>query len=715
MSDANNNRQQDAPERLEPTNPHLSAEPGPADDNPAPDEVIRAADFTPLKGAVRAQGRRWRPVHGLLAASFLLLALVAGFLFSARSVLIQVQPAEASVAIDGGLYLPVAGSYLMLAGDYELAISAPGYHPRQQTIVVGDQQNQSFSFSLDKLPGHLTLQADIEEAGEVWIDGERAGSLNSPIANIEAGEHRLQIITERYKPFAATVEITGMDQHQEIPVELQPAWADVEVSSNPPGAELRVDGELVGTTPLSAQILEGERHVSLKLPGYKSWQNILEVDAGESLSLPPVSLERADGLILVQSSPAEASITVAGKYYGLTPAEVALPPGQRYQITLFKEGFEPAREEVAVESGREQTVKVELQPRLGKIAVKSAPADALLYVDGRLMGRANQTLSLPARQASIAIRKEGYADYQTTVLPRPNFDQSLNVELKTLEEAKWEHIEPQITTAAGQTLKLFRPDVTFTMGSSRREQGRRANEAMRDVQLSRAFYLGTHEVTNREFRQFAPQHSSGHAKGESLNGDDYPAVQVSWQQAALYANWLSEKEGLPPFYQVEKGVVSGFNPQSTGYRLPTEAEWAWAARYHQGEMLKYPWGNELPPTKKMANIADRSAASLVGYVQPAYDDGHPASAPVGSFPANDKGIHDLAGNVAEWVHDFYEIAVGLSAKAEQDPLGPASGSWHVIRGSSWAHGSVTELRLSFRDCGEEGRNDLGFRLARFVE
>src|SRR5690606_13727326 len=191
--------------------------------------------------------------------------------------------------------------------------------------------------------------------------------------------------------------------------------------------------------------------------------------------------------------------------------------------------------------------------------------------------------------------------------------------------------------------------------------------------------------------------------------------RVSWEDAALYCNWLSEAEGLPPFYQVENGKVTGFNPQSTGYRLPTEAEWAWAARYENGEMLKYAWGRELPPQDKVVNIADRSAAPLVGYVQPGYDDGYPVTAPVGSFPPNSKGLYDLAGNVAEWVHDFYEIAVSLSQSVEQDPVGPGNGTYHVIRGSSWAHGSVTELRLSFRDYGTDARHDVGFRIARYVE
>lgn len=684
-------------------------------DLPEHGEVIRASSFTPLQGPLKRRRPGLRPVHYMLGGTFALLVLVAAFIFSAKSVFIQTDPPDARVAIDGGPHLPIGEGYLMLGGDYQIELQASGYRPLQDTISVGEQQNQSFRYSLDKLPGHLTVAADIDGEAEIWIDGIERGSLNQRISDIPAGEHKLQVVSERYKPFTGTVSVEGLDRHQVIEVPLEPAWADVRFASTPPGAELSVDGEAIGLTPLTAEILEGERSVSLKLTGHKTWQDALELAAGEQIDMGSIELEKADGLVLVQSKPTQASITVNGNYHGLTPMEVALPPGKTYQITLFKDGFEPAQRQLAVESGKEQTIDVALQAKLGQINVNSSPEDALLYVDGRLMGRANQTLTLPARQANIAVKKDGYAAYQTTVLPRPNFDQSLDIELKTLEQAKWENIEPTITTKAGQELKLFKPDVTFTMGSSRREQGRRANEVLRDVALTRAFYLGTREVTNREFRQFDGEHSSGHAKGESLNGENYPVVNVSWQQAASYCNWLSEQEDLAPFYQVEDGVVTGFNAQASGYRLATEAEWAWAARYQDGEMLKYPWGPQLPPAAKSVNIADRSAAPLVGYVQPSYEDGYPASAPVASFAANDKGIYDLAGNVAEWVNDFYEITVSLSQKPDQDPLGPGTGAYHVIRGSSWAHGSVTELRLSFRDYGDQARNDVGFRIARFVE
>jgi formylglycine-generating enzyme required for sulfatase activity len=204
-------------------------------------------------------------------------------------------------------------------------------------------------------------------------------------------------------------------------------------------------------------------------------------------------------------------------------------------------------------------------------------------------------------------------------------------------------------------------------------------------------------------------------KNQNLDGADQPVAQVGWQDAALYCNWLSEQESLRPFYRVENGVVTGFDPASPGYRLPTEAEWEWAARSQGGgRLLRFPWGDALPVTEKSGNYADRSADDFVGTILRDYDDGFSVSAPVGTFPANAKGLFDLGGNAAEWVHDYYDIPVEESAAAT-DPLGPGTGEHHVIRGSSWAHGGPTELRLSFRDYGDGGRDDVGFRIARYLE
>ena len=147
--------------------------------------------------------------------------------------------------------------------------------------------------------------------------------------------------------------------------------------------------------------------------------------------------------------------------------------------------------------------------------------------------------------------------------------------------------------------------------------------------------------------------------------------------------------------------------------MPTEAEWAWTARHVEGSesLLRFPWGGALPPPDRHGNYADRAAAHLVGRIIFGYNDNHMVAAPVGTFAANSKGIDDLGGNVAEWTHDFYQHPV----EAGTGPLGPVEGEYHVIRGSSWMHGTTTDLRFSFRDYGADGRRDVGFRLARFAE
>jgi len=234
--------------------------------------------------------------------------------------------------------------------------------------------------------------------------------------------------------------------------------------------------------------------------------------------------------------------------------------------------------------------------------------------------------------------------------------------------------------------------------------------------LTSAFYLGTHEVSNAEYRAYRPEYDSGSFGGLSLNADEQPVVGLSFGEIAAYLNWLSIKDGLQPVYEQRQGEWFAVRPLRNGYRLPSEAEWAWAARF-AGELtpLVFPWGAELPPPDRSGNYADLAAAKILPTTLITYNDGYAVAAPSGSFAANAVGIYDLGGNVAEWVGDFYVLETTSPSEPLVDPLGPESGRFHVVRGASWRSATTTMLRLAFRDYSADGREDLGFRLARNLE
>ena len=153
----------------------------------------------------------------------------------------------------------------------------------------------------------------------------RANSICKP------GKHTIAIAAARYQPFTGEIEVIGEGKSQTFTPQLVPAWAEVTVTSEPAGAQVFVDGEDRGVTPLTTQIMAGNHPVELQMEGFKPWTTDVQVKANEPLSLGPIRLGLPDGRLAVRSEPSGASVSVGGVYRGQTPRDAGVAAGHGTQ------------------------------------------------------------------------------------------------------------------------------------------------------------------------------------------------------------------------------------------------------------------------------------------------------------------------------------------------------------------------------------------------
>ncbi|HPJ37294.1 MAG TPA: formylglycine-generating enzyme family protein [Spirochaetota bacterium] len=262
---------------------------------------------------------------------------------------------------------------------------------------------------------------------------------------------------------------------------------------------------------------------------------------------------------------------------------------------------------------------------------------------------------------------------------------------------------------SGNVRMVLIPGGTFRMGST---GGRDDELPVHDVQVS-PFYMDEVPVTYREFDEYVraggtPPAYWNHRSYSSYHKPDNPVSGVSWYEAVLYCNWRSRRDGLQAVYSPSgKFDAWGYeiwNADVTrnGYRLPTEAEWEYAARGGL-DGKKYPWGNEF--NAAWANF-DEGKGSMKGHWW--------RLSPVKEQKRNACGLYGMAGNVWEWTGDWYAPRYRGSWFSLKDPEGPRSGRRRVIRGGSWGSPSPDFLRVSRRSSASPDLYlyDIGFRMVR---
>ena len=430
------------------------------------------------------------------------------------------------------------------------------------------------------------------------------------------------------------------------------------VETTPPGAEVLVDGRRVGTTPLQRyDIRAGTREVVLRHPQYETVRmGGRRFRDGRVVRIRRV-LEAATGELMVTTTPPGAWVEVNGeRAEESTPVTLGGLPAGRLEVKLGAREHRSLVVEVEIPKNGVARLEQTLERiPYGSLTLDLEPADARVTLPD-VRPRYRPGLRLPRGVHRVVVRRQGYREAVRRV--RVSGSTRVRIALEPL-------VQPGDLRIFDGMEFVWVPAGEFRMGSTRRFAESDERPVTR-VRISRGFWLGKYEVTQRQWQAVMGRNPS-HFRN---CGRDCPVERVSWNDVQSFIGRLNARSGGRP------------------YRLPTEAEWEYAARagtagafYANPNAIAWHQGNSGRRTHR-----------------------------VGRKAPNGFKLYDMLGNVWEWVADRKGKYPGGTVT---DPAGPGSGSSRVYRGGGW-HDSSRACRAANRDgLQRSGRLDvLGFRLLR---
>ncbi len=463
------------------------------------------------------------------------------------------------------------------------------------------------------------------------------------------------------------------------------ASGGLRIETSPPGAQVTFDGKEMGPTPLTLEgIPAGKHDLSIELDRYFPIHREVSVPAGVVRDLA-IELVSALGILEVTSTPPGAEVFLDEEDTGKkTPATIFDLEAREYPIRLRLAHYFDLEDSVFVYPARKSNIHFELRGKPTRFTIEGTPKGAQVYCDKVFQGYAPLTLELaPQVDHPLVVHLPGFQAHLATI--RGGIDEERTFAYTLERGGKG--------PGTGEMVKI--PAGSFTMGSSTKDvviglelcptcqaEDFKIEQPQRKVFL-KGYRIDRYEVTNAEYEKCV---AAGVCKATPFLGkagfDDprQPVVGVMYEDAERYCRWV-------------------------GKRMPTEAEWEKAARGTDKRL--FPWGWEIDCTKA-------HHAQGLGYDCRDALPRHPM--PVGSFPEGKSpyGLYDMAGNVWEWVSDYFADD-GYARVSTKNPTGPPpnESGWRVLRGGSWTDGAV-DLRTTSRVCScaaPEYLNALGFRCA----
>ncbi len=646
------------------------------------------------------------------AGSGIVLTSIAlfGFIFWVKAAIVEVAPDEAAVQAQRvltGLGWVQQDKVYLLGNQADLKVSAPGFISEIVTLNRSTLERR-IMITLKEAPAVIKATAVPADITVQWqLNAQLIASESQLQTSVEPGEYELTASHPYYQPQTVSMTLERAEE-KIITFNLEPVQGRLDVSSNPANVPILLDNEPIGKTPISLSKTGGTYRVQIETPDFEAIDDLLEITNQQPIVSRNYRLQYKRAYVNFALSPPGGQLMIDGKLIPIENMPIALEPMRELTISYSKTSYFSQTIKRTLKPNQKETIDFSLDIELGKVVINATP-QAFVKIDNIEKGETPQSLTLDSRAYMIELYKPGYRTIQKTIYPSSKRVIEINETLMTELQARLADSPPVMTNSIGVELVLFNPSkaqMPFQIGAHRSEKGQRANEIIRNVSLSRVFYISRTEISAKHYHAFDSQ----------VQASDLPVSNLRWDQAAKFCNWLSVQEKLSPFYASNGNVIIGYNSDSDGYRLPSEAEWEWLARYAgRQSSVQFVWGKGNTIPKNIGNLADESAKNSVQTYIPNYNDGYVQLAAVGSFKQDAAGLYDLAGNVREWVHDAYSI--DITTNVMNDPLGPLrnnSQSMHVVKGSSWKSGTLSELRSAYRQKANNPADDIGFRIARYV-
>ena len=563
-------------------------------------------------------------------------------------VVFQVTPKDALVTLDGQTLAVTDGTAQAYKdfGTYDYRVECYKYHPEAGHITVDDPDNKVKKVvSLKPAYGYIAVEGSSAQGAQLYVDKAQQGTL--PLQAIEAtsGQHAVSLVKPLYKTFETTVTVRDGETTRLSPT-LQPDFAQLTLAAGD-NVEIWVNGERRGTSRLTDNFATGSYLVETKLSHHRTASQSYRVDPsmnGQTLQLPtPTPIT---GTLDITSTPALASIAIDGVNRGETPMKIRNLLEGTHTVTLTLEGYGTETREVTIQESQSATLTVTLQN--GRpITISTHQSGAHIFVDNVDMGISPFSGTLTYGQHTLHATLNGQQSASKTI--------TVSQGSGALPSVVLSFANGQNITVGGVTFKMvYVEGGTFTMGATSNQGSKYdSNEKPTHSVTLSSYYIGETEVTQALWWAVMGSNPS------NWKGNNLPVEQISYDDCQKFIRKLNRLTGRT-------------------FRLPTEAEWEYAARGgNKSRGYKYSGSNTL------SDVAWN------------YDNSGNKTHPVKIKSPNELGLYDMSGNVWEWCQDWYD---DYSSSSQTNPKGPSTGSNRVYRGGGWLV-SARNCRVSLRGSG----------------